>query len=102
MKINRATIAITVLLALVAWHPTVRADDMDGVMMHDGKMMMMKMGKPAGPMASDITMANGTKVTVDGLIIKKDGTQEKMHDREMIMMDGKIMQGGNATRMAPQ
>ncbi len=65
-------------------------------------MMMMKMGKPAGPMTSDVTMSNGTKVTITGLMIMRDGTRLEMKDREMMMMDGKIMQGGKATGMAHQ
>ncbi len=65
-------------------------------------MMMMKMGKPAGPMTSDVTMSNGTKVTITGLMIMRDGTRLEMKDGEMMMMDGKIMQGGKATGMAHQ
>ncbi len=65
-------------------------------------MMMMKMGKSAGPMTSDVTMSNGTKVTITGLMIMRDGTRLEMKDGEMMMMDGKIMQGGKATGMAHQ
>ena len=78
------------------------AGDMDGIMMQNGEVMMMKAGKPAGPMTSDMTMANGTKVTTAGLLIMKDGTQAEMKDGQMMMMDGKIMEGGKATGMANQ
>ncbi len=49
-----------------------------------------------------MTMANGTKVTATGLIIMKDGTQVEMKDGQMMMIDGKSMQGGTATGMAHQ
>ncbi len=78
------------------------AGDMDGIMMQNGKVMMMKAGKAAGPMTSDMTMANGTKVTTAGLMIMKDGTQVEMKDGQMMMMDGKIMEGGKAMGMTNQ
>jgi hypothetical protein len=90
------------LLALALGRPVAMAGDIDGIMMAHGKMMMMKMGKPAGPMTSDMTMSNGTKVTTAGLMIMRDGTKLEMKDSEMMMMDGKIMEGGKATGMANQ
>jgi hypothetical protein len=53
----------------------------NGVMMKDGKMLMVKDGDMM-PMNSEIIMSNGTKVTEDGSIIRK------MNEGEMIMMDG--------------
>jgi hypothetical protein len=47
-------------------------------------------------------MSNGTKVTAAGLMIMRDGTKLEMKGGEMIMMDGKIMDGGKATGMANQ
>ena len=35
-------------------------------------------------------------------IIMRDGSKDQMKDGEMMMMDGKIMQGGKATGMANQ
>ena len=55
------------LLLLVA----LAAADMDGVMMHDGKMMMMKAGHPATAMDHEVTMSDGTKVEVDGTVKSK-------------------------------
>jgi hypothetical protein len=101
MMINRVTAAsVAVLIAFLSWHPIAMAD-MDGVMMQNGKMMMMKAGKAAGPMTSDITMSNGTKVMTDGSMTLSDGTRAQMKDGQM-MMDGKIMEGGKATGMAAQ
>jgi hypothetical protein len=101
MRTNLAKVLSAVVLAmLLTGHPAANAADMDGIMMDHGKMMLMKMGKPASPMTSDMTMANGTKVTTAGLVIMRDGTKLEMKDGEMMMMDGKIMAGGKATGMA--
>jgi len=103
MRIWTTTIlAVAILIASISDRPLALAGDMDGIMMEHGKMMMMKMGKPAGPMTSDMTMSNGTKVTTAGLMIMSDGTKLEMKDGEMMMMDGKIMAGGKATGMANQ
>jgi hypothetical protein len=102
MMINRVTAAsVAVLIAFLCWHPIAMAD-MDGVMMQNGKMMMMKAGKAAGPMMSDITMSNGTKVMTDGSMTLSDGTRAQLKDGQMMMMDGKIMEGGKATGMAAE
>ena len=95
-------LAVAIVLASFGGHGRASAGDMDGIMMEHGKMMMMKMGKPAGPMTSDMTMSNGTKVTMDGTIIMSDGSKDQMKDGEMMMMDGKIMEGGKASGMAKQ
>jgi hypothetical protein len=103
MRTRTTTVlALAALLVSLGGRPIAIAGDMDGIMMEHGRMMMMKMGKPAGPMTSDVTMSNGTKVTITGLMIMRDGTRLEMKDREMMMMDGKIMQGGKATGMAHQ
>jgi len=103
MRTNLAKVLSAAALALLlTGHPCAIAADIDGIMMEHGKMMLMKMGKPAGPMPSDITMSNGTKVTIAGLIIMRDGTKLEMKDGQMMLMDGKIMQGGKAAGMANQ
>jgi len=72
------------------------AADMDGVMMKDAKMMMMKDGKAAEPMSKEMTMSDGTKVKPDGSIMMKDGKMMKMKDGQMMTMDGKMMDSGKA------
>jgi hypothetical protein len=102
----RTSIAIALSVALLFTSlngpPVAIAVDMDGVIMQNEKMLMMKAGKAAGPMTSDLTMVNGTKVSTAGLMIMRDGKKLEMKDGEMMMMDGKIMQGGKATGMANQ
>jgi hypothetical protein len=102
MRITTTTAVVVAMVLAVGGSPFAIAGDMDGVMMQNGKMMMMKMGKAAGPMTSDLTMSNGTKVTAAGLMIMRDGTKLEMKGGEMIMMDGKIMDGGKAPGMANQ
>ena len=75
------------------------AAEMTGVMMKDGKMMMMMDGKPTGPMDHEITMSDGTKVMTDGTMKMKDGREMHMKDGMMMMMDGKMMEGGKAMEM---
>jgi hypothetical protein len=72
---------------------------MDGVMMQDGKMMMMKDGKAASPMESPMTMSDGTSVMGDGTVKMKDGTEMHMKNGQMIMMDGHMMEGGKSEMM---
>ena len=62
----------------------------DGVMMKDGKMMVMKEGKTM-KMEKDMTMSDGTMVMTDGQVKMKDGKTMKMKDGQMVMMDGKVM-----------
>ena len=87
--------AILLTLSLVA--PT--AADMDGVMMHDGKMMMMKAGHPAIAMDHDITLSDGAIVEMDGTVKSKNGKTLHLQNGEIIMMDGHLMKGGKAAPM---
>jgi hypothetical protein len=87
--------AISVFLLLVA--PA--AADMDGVMMHGGKMMMMKAGHPGTAVDREITLSDGAIVEVDGTVKSKDGKTFHLQDGEMIMMDGHLMKGGKALPM---
>jgi len=87
--------AISVFLLLIA--PT--AADMDGVMMHGGKMMMMKAGHPATPMVQEITLSDGAIVEVDGTVKSKDGKIFHLQDGEIILMDGHLMKGGKTAPM---
>ena len=87
--------AILLTLSLVA--PAVA--DMDGVMMHDGKMMLMKAGHPATAMDHDITLSDGAIVEMDGTVKSKNGKTLHLQNGEMILMDGHLMKGGKAVPM---
>jgi major membrane immunogen (membrane-anchored lipoprotein) len=96
-RLSIRLIAAIVLLSLFATAPA--AADMDGVMMHDGKMRMMKAGHPATAMDHEITMSDGTIVEVDGTVKSKDGKTFRLQNGEIIMMDGHLMRGGKAAPM---
>ena len=72
---------------------------MDGVVMKDGRMMSMKDGRATEPMAADITMPDGTKVTTSGVVKMRDGEQKQLNNGAMMLMNGHIMKGGKAVPM---
>ena len=87
-----AVLTAIVLLSASLFASRLMAAEMSGVMMKDGKMMMMTDGKATGPMDHDMSMSDGTKVM-------KDGKEMHMKDGQMMMMDGKMMEGGKAMEM---
>jgi hypothetical protein len=94
------TLAGTLLLSTFCLATSPRAQDANGVMMHDGKMMMMKKdGAASGPMENAMTMSNGTTVMTDGTVKMKDGSETHMKDGEMMMMDGHMMEGEHSGMM---
>jgi hypothetical protein len=99
-KFSRLSIRLIAAIFLLSLLATARAADMDGVMMHDGKMMMMmKAGHPATAMDHAVTMSDGTIVEVDGTVKSKDGKTFLLQNGEIIMMDGHLMKGGKAAPM---
>ena len=102
MKFLRLSVCLIASIFLLVQSPAALfAADMDGVMMHDGKMMMMKAGRPATAMDHEVTMFDGTIVSVDGTVRRKDGQEFHLQNGEMIMMDGHLMKGGKPARMSP-
>ncbi len=93
---------IVAILMLLAFASASDAAEMEGVMMRNGKMMVMKHGKAAMPMDEDVTLGNGTVVSADGTIKTKGGREFRMHNGQVMMMDGHSMKGGNATVMKPE
>jgi uncharacterized protein DUF6799 len=75
---------------------------MDGVVMKDGRMMMMKDGRATEPMTADITMPDGTKVTTSGVVKMRNGEEKQLNNGAMMLMNGHIMKGGKAMPMQPQ
>ncbi len=79
------------------------AAGMDGVIMQNGKLMMMKAGKAMDPMTASMTMSNGAVVIPDGTVKLPGGRELHMKDGQMMMMDGTIMDGGKpGPMMKPQ
>src|SRR5437899_724382 len=98
-KYRVVSLVAVVLLSVSFCASRLLAAEMSGVMMKDGKMMMMKDGKATGPMEHEMTMGDGTKVMMDGTMKMKDGKAMHMKDGQMMMMDGKMMEGGKAMKM---
>ena len=90
---------ITAIFLISLLESAPAAADMDGVMMHDGKMMLMKAGHPATAMDHEVRMSDGTIVEVDGTVKSKDGKTFLLQNGEIIMMDGHLMRGGKAAPM---
>ena len=90
------------ILMLLSFASAPDAAEMDGVMMRNGKMMIVKHGKAAKPLDDDITMTNGTVVSADGTIKLKGGREFRMRNGQMMTTDGHLMKGGNPTAMAPE
>jgi len=89
---------VTALVITFCVTLNVKAADSDGVMMHEGKMVMMKAGKTTGPMESAMSMSNGATVMTDGTVKTKDGRETRMKEG-LMMMDGHMMEGGNSNMM---
>lgn len=70
-------------------HDQMDMSKMDGCMMMNGKMMMIKDGKMTA-MKKQMTMSNGTKCMVDGKCRKKDGTKMKMKEGDHMDMEGNM------------
>ncbi len=93
MKTPIKLLAITILtLSFVSSSFTADDKDMakDHIMMKDGKVMMIMQGKSM-PADKELTLTNGTKVTLDGNVTMKDGTKMMMKEGDMMTMDGEMM-----------
>jgi len=94
-------ISLIPVALLAASFPASRlvAADTSGVVMKDGKMMVMEDGRATGPMEHEMMMGDGTRVMMDGAVKRKDGKVMHMKDGQMMMMDGHMMEGGKAVEM---
>jgi len=75
---------------------------LEGVVMKDGHMMMMKDGRAIERMTADLTMTDGTKVTTSGVVKMRDGEERQLSNGAMMLMNGHLMKGGKAMPMLPQ
>ncbi len=62
----------------------------DGVIMKDGKMMVVKDGK-ISVMDKDLLLSNGTKIMSNGTIVKKDGSKIMMKEGDYKDMSGNVV-----------
>lgn len=83
-------VVATISMSFMAYAAT---DAMEGVIMQDGKVMLMKDGKATAPLVEEMTMSDGGKVTPDGTVKTPDGKVHHMTEGQMMTMDGKMMEG---------
>jgi hypothetical protein len=62
----------------------------DGVIMKDGKLLMMKNGQTT-QLTSDLTLDNGTVVMTNGTVKAKDGSTTTLKEGDYVSMDGTTM-----------
>jgi hypothetical protein len=74
------------------------AEEKDGIMMKNGKVQRLQEGKDIGPMDRTTTMSNGTKVMMNGKIITKDGQQSHLEEGQVMMLDGRLLEGRAASK----
>jgi hypothetical protein len=95
MKYRTVTLAVVGLFLSVSFlASTGVAAEKDGIMMKDGKMVRFHDGKEIGRMDRETTMSNGAKVMMNGKMVMKDGKESQLQEGQMLMMDGKMMEGG--------
>jgi len=96
MNYRNVTLAVVGLFLSVSFlASTVVAAETDGVMMKNGKITKMQDGKDIGPMDRATTMANGTKVMMNGKVVTKDGQESQLQEGHMMMLDGKLIVGAS-------
>ena len=92
MKYRNITLAVVGLFLSVSFLTSpVMAEEKDGVMMKNGKIAKMSEGRDIGPMDRVTTMANGTKVMMNGKIVTKDGQQSQLEEGQVMMLDGRLI-----------
>ncbi len=95
MNYRTVTIAVVGLfLSLSFFVSSGMAVEKDGVMMRDGKMWRLQDGKEIGRMDRETTMSNGTKVLMNGKMMMRDGKELQLQEGQIMMLDGKLMEGG--------
>ena len=94
-KYRIITLAVVGLFLSVSFLASpVMAAEKDGVMMRDGKMWRLQDGKEIGRMDRETTMTNGTRVMMSGKMVMKDGKEMQLQEGQVMMLDGKLIEGG--------
>ena len=92
MKCRTVTLAVVGLFLSVSFlASSVVAAEKDGVMMKNGKMMMMQDGREVTRMDRETTLSDGTRVMMNGKLVTKGGKEMQLKEGQMVMMDGKMM-----------
>lgn len=95
MNYRNITLAVVGLaLSLLFLAVPAMAAEKDGVTMKDGKMIRLQEGKDIGRMDRETTMSNGTRVMMNGKMVMKDGKEMQLQEGQIMMLDGKLIEGG--------
>jgi hypothetical protein len=97
LKIGPTACLLTV--TLLAFAGISNSADENGVIMHDGKVMILSQGQTQGTLSHEMTLDNGIKVMPDGTVMMKAGKEMKMQNGTVITTDGHIMRGSHAMPM---
>ena len=93
-KLRIVTLAVVGLFLSMSFLASpVMAEEKDGITMKNGKIQKLQEGKDIGPMDRMTTMANGTKVMMNGKIITRDGQQSQLEEGQIMMLDGRLIDG---------
>jgi len=93
------TLAVVGLFLSVSFLASnVVAAEKDGIMMKNGRIQKLQEGKDIGPMDRMTTMANGTKVMMNGKIMTKDGQQSQSEEGQVMMLDGKLIDSKGSSK----
>jgi hypothetical protein len=91
-SITLAVVGLALSLSFLA--VPAMAVEKDGVMMKGGKMVRTTEGKEIGRMDRETTMSNGTRVMMNGKMLMKDGKEVQLQEGQVVMLDGKFIEGG--------
>ena len=95
LNYRNVTLAVVGLVLSVSFLAApAMAVEKDGVMLKDGKMWRLQDGKEIGRMDRETTLSNGTKVAMNGKMMMKDGKEMQLQEGQIIMLDGKMVEGG--------
>ena len=95
MNFRNITLAVVGLFLSVSFlaAPSMAAEK-DGVMMKEGKMWRLQDGKEIGRMDRETILTNGARVMMNGKMMMKDGKEMQIQEGQIVMLDGKMMEGG--------
>lgn len=88
-------------VALLPLATALIAGESDGLVMQNGKVMVLHEGKPAQMLDHPMSLSSGDTVNPDGKVVTKSGKQMQMRDGTIIMDSGRVMHGSHAKPMMP-
>jgi hypothetical protein len=66
----------------------------DGILMKDGKLMVIKNGEKTPMTQNEMVLTDGTIIQSDGTVVRKNGTRTSLKNGEHISMSGNVTKMG--------